>query len=118
MPRTQRAITTILMILLAAAAVMSIVPPARADAPRYDVNVTVDSSMEFIRGRVTVEFGAEYVRDGRVAFWLYPNRLSKPPKKLSAMNRSWIYPYDFNPRWMKIEKVTWEGKDLTSTLKR
>jgi hypothetical protein len=116
MPRKPGAIATTLVTLLVAAGVMSVVFPARADGPKYDVNVSVDSSLEFIRGRVTVEFGAEYVQGGRVVFWLYPNRLAKPPEKMNAMNRPWIYPYDFNPGWMQIKKVTWAGKDVTSTL--
>jgi len=90
--------------------------PAGA-AARYSVRVAIDPSLEFVDGAMIVELEPGDVHDGRAVFWLYPNRLSVPPGWMDPMNRHWMYPYDFNPGWMKIVKVRSGGEDVTASVK-
>jgi len=72
--------------------------------------------MQFIEGKVTIGLDEERSAADSVVLWLYPNRLSIAPEGLNAENRHWVYPYDFNPGWMKVLKVTSGGKDITGSV--
>ncbi|MFH1434328.1 MAG: hypothetical protein ABIJ56_01305 [Pseudomonadota bacterium] len=80
--------------------------------PGTQIKVSVGPGLDYLEGRAVIEVEEKDAKDGRVLLWLYPNRFSRPPDNLNAMNRYWIYPYDFNPGWMKIKSVRSRGVEL------
>ena len=96
----------------ALASIFFLAPGIAHTGPGIAIKMSVDSGLDYLEGRAAIEIDEKHVKDDRVLLWLYPNRFSVPPANLNAMNRHWIYPYDFNPGWMKIIAVRSGGEKL------
>lgn len=82
--------------------------------PKYEIHVSVSENVGVMSLKAIVELGKKYVFDGKIYFYLYPNRFSSPPAELNAMNYHWMYPYGFEEGWMKIVRIKVAGKTIDS----
>lgn len=73
--------------LLAALAVVS-----------YQIDARLDPEERTLEGTARIELDNPTPAPlDRVYLWLYPNRFAEPPRALSDVNRTWIYPRGFDP---------------------